>query len=169
MHLIVDGYNVIRQSPELLTLEARNLEDGRHALLTMLAAYQRRSGHKITVVFDGWQGGDRKETRDRYLGILIIFSRLGEPADDVIKRLLQKEGARALVVSSDRELQDCAARSGAAWIESSQFESQYLLRPDSSDAGADESYSSSRGPAKKGPARRLPKTRRKLQQRLKKL
>jgi len=169
MHLIVDGYNVIRQSPELQALEARELEEGRHALLELLATYRRRSGHKITVVFDGWGGGDLKETRDRHQGILMIFSRRGEPADEVIKRLLVQEGARALVVSSDRALQECAARAGAAWIESSHFELHYLLSRSPSPGDDGEEASPDRRPAKKGPSRRLPKTQRRLQQRLKKL
>jgi predicted RNA-binding protein with PIN domain len=169
MHLIVDGYNVIRQSPGLLALEARDLEDGRQALLDLLGAYRDRSGHKITVVFDGWQGGSRNETRDRRHGVTVIFSRLGEPADEVIKRLLRREGARALVVSSDRELQDCASHAGAAWIESAQFEAQYLLRQESPSCADKEDPSPGRGPDKKGPSHRLPKARRKLQQRLKKL
>ena len=88
MHLIIDGYNVIRQSLELQLLDARELEAGRTALLARLAAYRERHRHKITVVFDGWLGGDLKETRDRHQGMLIIYSRRGEKADEVIKRLL---------------------------------------------------------------------------------
>ncbi len=105
MHLIIDGYNVIRQSQELQRLDARELEAGRTALLARLAAYRERCRHKITVVFDGWLGGDPKETRDRRQGMLIIYSRRGEKADEVIKRLLAAERQRAVVVTSDREIQ----------------------------------------------------------------
>jgi predicted RNA-binding protein with PIN domain len=72
MHLIIDGYNLIRQSPDLQRLDARDLELGREALLKRLAAYRSRSHHQITVVFDGWQGGDFKESRDRQQGMAII-------------------------------------------------------------------------------------------------
>ena len=72
MYLIVDGYNVIRQSPRLQFLDAMDLQAGREALLELLAHYRRRSRHQITVVFDGWQHGDLKESRDRYEGILVI-------------------------------------------------------------------------------------------------
>src|SRR5512140_857501 len=101
MHLIIDGYNVIRQSQELQLLDARELEAGRLALLARLAAYRERHRHKITVVFDGWLGGDLRETRDRCQGMLIIYSRRGEKADEVIKRLLTDERQRAVVVTSD--------------------------------------------------------------------
>ncbi len=167
MHLIIDGYNLIRQSLELQLLDARELEAGRRALLARLAPYRERSRHKITVVFDGWLGGDLKETRDRQAGILIIYSRLGEKADEVIKRLLTTERQRAVVVTSDREIQTWAQEVGAAWITAPQFEMQYLLAP----AGESREESEATGPRrlKKGPAHRLPKGERRRQQRLKKL
>ena len=92
MHLIVDGYNVIRQSPRLQFLDVMDLQAGREALLELLAHYRSRSHHQITVVFDGWQHGGLKESRDRHQGILIIYSRRGERADEVIKRLLARSG-----------------------------------------------------------------------------
>ncbi len=169
MHLIVDGYNVIRQSPRLQSLDAMDLQAGREALLELLAHYRSRSHHQITVVFDGWQRGDLKESRDRHQGILVIYSRRGERADEVIKRLLHQERERALVVTSDREIQVCAEQAKAAWINASQFESSHLQDPSGAadpDAGAD---LSARGTHKKGPARRLSKRLRQRQQRLKKL
>jgi predicted RNA-binding protein with PIN domain len=121
MHLIVDGYNVIRQSPRLQFLDVMDLQAGREALLELLAQYRRRSHHRITVVFDGWQRGDLKESRDRYEGILVIYSRRGERADEVMKRLLVQERERALVVTSDREIQVCAEQAKAAWINAGEF------------------------------------------------
>jgi predicted RNA-binding protein with PIN domain len=169
MHLIVDGYNVIRQSPRLQFLDAVDLQAGREALLELLAHYRSRSHHQITVVFDGWQRGDLKESRDRHQGILIIYSRRGERADEVIKRLLHQERERALVVTSDREIQVCAEQAQAAWINASQFESSHLHDP-AGAAGPDaEATPSARGTQKKGPAKRLSKRLRQRQQRLKKL
>ena len=127
MHLIIDGYNLIRQSIELQLLDAREMEAGRRRPVGAACALRERSRHKITVVFDGWLGGDLKETRDRQAGILIIYSRLGEKADEVIKRLLTTERQRAVVVTSDREIQTWAQEVGATWITAPQFEMQYLL------------------------------------------
>jgi uncharacterized protein len=169
MHLIVDGYNVIRQSPQLQFLDAMDLQSGREGLLALLAQYRHRSHHQITVVFDGWQNGDLQECRDRHQGIAIIYSRRGERADEVIKRLLHQERERALVVTSDREIQVCAEQTRAAWIDAGQFESSHLQDPAGAadpEAGAG---SSARGTCKKGPARRLSKRHRQRQQRLKKL
>jgi predicted RNA-binding protein with PIN domain len=169
LHLIIDGYNLIRQSPELQGMEAGGLEAGREALLSRLAAYrQSRSPGKITVVFDGWQGGGLTESRDRYRGIIIVYSRRGERADEVIKRLLAQERERAVVVSSDREIQTWAAQVGAAWVAAASFETLYLNHPEG--AAPDEADKPGAARArKKGPARRLPKQQRRRQQRLKKL
>ena len=169
MHLIVDGYNLIKQSPRLQVLDAMDLQAGREALLALLADYRRRSHHQITVVFDGWQRGDLKESRDRHQGILVIYSRRGEQADEVIKRLLHQERERALVVTSDREIQGCAEQAKAAWINASQFEAAHLQDPmEATDPDA-EANLAARGTQKKGPARRLSKRLRQRQQRLKKL
>ncbi|MCL4501977.1 MAG: NYN domain-containing protein [Deltaproteobacteria bacterium] len=167
MHLIIDGYNLIRQSQELQLLDARELEAGRQALLARLAIYRERSHHKITVVFDGWLGGNLKESRDRQAGILIIYSRRGEKADEVIKRLLTAERQRAVVVTSDREIQSWAQEAGATWITAPQFEMQYLLAPEGEPGEEPETAGSRR--SKKGPAHRLPKGERRRRQRLKKL
>ena len=168
MHLIVDGYNLIRQWPQLERLDAQELEAGRQALLALLGAYRRRSAHKVTVVFDGWQGGQPQESRDRSQGVMIIYSRLGERADEVIKRLLAREQSRAVVVSSDRELQDAARQAGAAWMDASQFAALHLTAM-GAEAQEEEAEIRPRGPHKKGPSRRAPKAQRRISQRLKKL
>lgn len=169
MHLLIDGYNLIRQSPALRHLDARDLEAGREALLERLALYRQcRPHHRLTVVFDGWQAGGATETRDLHWGVRVIYSRRGERADEVIKRLLAQEGPRALVVSSDRELQEQARRVGAAWVSSREFD---FLSSQAAGEGEPEEEDDPRprGPAKKGPARRLPKQERRRRQRLRKL
>jgi predicted RNA-binding protein with PIN domain len=168
LHLIVDGYNVIRQVPRLQSLDARDLEAGRAALLEALAAYRRtRPVHQVTVVFDGWQGGELQESRDRYRGLAVVYSRRGERADEVIKRLLHQEGRRAVVVSSDRELQIWARNIGAAWMAAAQFARLHLEGAGDSPEEHEEGFSPL--PGKKGPARRLPKPERRRRQRLRKL
>jgi uncharacterized protein len=169
MHLIVDGYNVIRQSPRLQFLDVMDLQAGRAALLEMLALYRSRSHHQITVVFDGWQHGDLQESRDRQQGILIIYSRRGERADEVIKRLLRQERERALVVTSDREIQVWAEQAHATWINAGQFEAAHLHDPAGAASPEADAAPPTRGTHKKGPAKRLSKRLRQRQQRLKKL
>jgi len=169
LHLIIDGYNLIRQSPWLSLLDARDLEEGRDALLASLCDYhQRRPQHRITVVFDGWQGGAWQENRDLYHGVGVVFSRRGERADEVIKRLLSREGSRAVMVSSDRELQDFAERVKATWVAAGEFETRYL-RGAANGQETENEDAPPRSGGKKGPARRLKKSLRQKKERLRKL
>ncbi len=121
MHIIVDGYNLIRQSDVLRGHERQSLEAGRKALIRGLAQYKRLRGHRITVVFDGWEGGSPLEERDLAGGVAIIYSRLGEKADEVIKRLVAAGSEEILVVTSDREIATFAARRGKSSIASPEF------------------------------------------------
>ena len=54
--------------------------------------------------------------------MLIIYSRRGEKADDVIKRLADRERERSLIISSDREIMVHAERVGAAVMSAEEFQ-----------------------------------------------
>jgi uncharacterized protein len=161
MHIIIDGYNLIRQSAVLRRYERTSLEAGRLALVRRLAAYQKARPHHLTVVFDGREGDSPTEQRDLMDGVLIVYSRRGETADEVIKRMVAKSGEETLVVTSDHQLADRVVRSGATAISSPEFEvrisglSERLPAGDS--AGDDREGDDRNGRGKKGPARRLSK------------
>lgn len=121
MWIIVDGYNLIRQSPTLQGLDRQDLEAGRQALLDRLRAYRLRRGHRITVVFDGKVGLPASETAGA--GVAVIYSK-GESADDVIRRLAAGVGAGGIIVTSDRELGRAAARMGVAVVSAPEFEAR---------------------------------------------
>lgn len=173
VHIIVDGYNVIRQSPVMESLDRQDLQLGREALVDKLAAYKRLKGHTITVVFDGTGELSFLGNRDREKGILIKFSRYGETADSVIKRMAAKEKQRALVVSSDREVADFSESQGAATIGAVEFEEKmemaaYMdLKGVSPESETDDGWIPTT--KKKGPSKRLPKKKRLNKKRLKKL
>jgi len=173
VHIIVDGYNMIRQSPVMGPLDRQDLQLGREALIDKLAAYKRLKGHKITVVFDGIGEAALYANRDREKGILIKFSRHGETADSVIKRMAVQEKQRALVVSSDREVAGFAASQGAATISSVEFEEKMEmaafmdLKGISPESGENDGWVPTT--RKKGPSKRLPKKKRLNRKRLKKL
>ncbi|MCE5262017.1 MAG: NYN domain-containing protein [Deltaproteobacteria bacterium] len=175
MHIIVDGYNLIRQSDTFRQSERKSLEEGRNALVRSLAGYRKLRGHRITVVFDGWVGGSPAEERDLAGGVAIIYSRLGEKADEVIKRLLEKGDEEILVVTSDREIATFAVRRGKTAISSVEFD-RLLERnatgsspvEDSGD-GRDDEDEDRTGLKGKGPARRLSKQKRAALARFRKL
>ena len=171
IHIIIDGYNLIRQSNRLSVLDRQDIMLGREALVDMLAAYRKIKPHRITVVFDGRDSPVFSPRRNRQKGISMRFSRRGESADDVIKRMAHKEREKALVVSSDREVADFSAARGAATIGAQEFETTIEMAAHSdSPAGEGED---SRGwiptTRKKGPSRKLSKKQRRNRMKIKKL
>ena len=172
-HLIIDGYNLIRQSPELLRHEKKELENGRAMLLLKLIAYQRIKHHAITVVFDGWAEGDIFDCRGKEGGIEIIFSRRGEKADEVIKRLAVQKKGEITVVTSDRDLGYSCALEGCTVVSSPEFLVKMDLVHYSHQKGEvnekEDNKPHVRSTKKKGPAKRAPKSTRHHQSLLKKL
>ena len=76
--------------------------------------------------------------RDRFQGMLIIYSRRGEKADEVIKRLADRERERALIISSDREIMDHAERVGATVMSAEEFSLRLQLAGADDDLGEPE-------------------------------
>jgi predicted RNA-binding protein with PIN domain len=176
MHIIIDGYNLIRQSDSLRRFERLGLEKGREELIKRLAPYRKIKGHRITVVFDGWIGGPLREERLKEAGIHIIYSKRGEKADEVIKRIARKRsGEELVVVTSDRQIAEAVGRSGGVAITSPEFETRMVLEGEAvllSEKGVspdeDDDEELKRG-GKKGPARRLSKKERLTERRRRKL
>lgn len=168
LHLIVDGYNLIHASLSLQQLAHEDLQQSREELLKLLSEYKQQKHHRITVVFDGWIAGSISEHTYHVSGIRILFSRQGEQADRVIQRLVQKEKERAVVVSSDRQVADHARKHGAVSLSSQDFESILFGAPEPEYASTTPALHTP-STTKKGPAKRLPRRKRKTMARLKKL
>ena len=174
MHILIDGYNLIRQSIHLRRFERQSLEAGRKALIAWLSEYQSRKDHRITVVFDGWISGPVQEERDYSSGIHIIYSSRGVKADDVLKRITASIDEEILVVSSDREIASYAMRRGKATLSSLEFETivdrQLAAPADENFAGMkDDDEEDSRAGHKKGPAHRLSRAQKQAQSKIRKL
>ena len=175
MHILIDGYNLIRQSVNLKRFERQSLEVGRNALIAWLADYRRKKDHLITVVFDGWKNGQPQEERDYSSGISIIYSSRGVKADDVLKRITASTDEEILVVSSDREIASYAARRGKATLLSAEFESivNKQLSPSTDEQIAslkdEDEEENSRPISKKGQAHKLSRAQRHAQHKIKKL
>ena len=107
-HLLVDGYNVTKTAYPALQLEAQRVR-----LVTGLKALQARTGAEVTVVFDGADEASGAPASSRQ--VRVLFSRSGETADEVIRRLARHEpqGRPVVVVSSDKEVVEGVLRAGA--------------------------------------------------------
>lgn len=173
MHIVVDGYNLIRQSPHLSALDRRDLQAGREALVDALAAYKKTKPLPITVIFDGRDAPPGMPRRERLKGIDLRYSQPGESADTVIKRMAAGQREKLMVVSSDNEVAAYAAAKGAAVISSAEFEERMAMArmADAKGAGEENSVSVDRSSTtkKRGPARRLPKRQRRMRRKIDKL
>ena len=171
IHIIIDGYNLIRQSEHLSLLDLQDIQMGRDTLVDMLAAYKKAKRHRITFVFDGTTAPLFSQQRDRHKGISIIFSRKGESADSVIKKMAYKERQRALVVSSDQDIVQSVTANGAATVSANDFENKLTMsmNMDGLQFDRDDNIGWQPTTKKKGPSRRLSKRQRKNSAKIRKL
>lgn len=109
VHLIVDGYNVTKTGYPDLSLERQ-----RTRLVNGLAALAAQSGAEVTCCFDGATVHGRVPALSAR-GVRVRFSKPGEIADELIRRLVRAEppGRPVVVVSSDREVAEDVRRDGA--------------------------------------------------------
>jgi predicted RNA-binding protein with PIN domain len=171
MHIVIDGYNLIRRSARFGALDLQDLQSGRDALVDALAAYKKIKAFEITVVFDGMAAAPGMQQRDKHKGIVLHYSRAGETADAVIKQMARSQKHKLLVVSSDHEITDYAAANGAGVISTEEFEKRMVMAQlMEMDGGLeDDDVDRPSGTQKKGPARRTSKRQRKMHRKIGKL
>lgn len=116
LHLLVDGYNVTKTGyPEI------SLESQRNRLLAGLGALAARfSGAEITCVFDGTAAANRPTAVPVPRGVRVLFSAMGELADELLVRLVRSEpgGRPVAVVTNDREVVTAVSAAGARTLPS---------------------------------------------------
>ncbi|MGB7952268.1 MAG: NYN domain-containing protein [Candidatus Binatia bacterium] len=163
MDIIIDGYNLIGSQTGL----SGNLEGKRSGLVQQLASYQRRKGYRVTIVFDGWRSGGLDEVKEKSEEVSIVYSRLGEKADNVVIRLARQRGSGCVVVTSDNEVRNAVERFGAVALHAAEFSA--TLRDVAFSIDADDPEDSERAGPKKGNPKRLSKKERKRREKLHKL
>ncbi len=168
-HIVIDGYNVIGSEQGL----RGDLERKRADLVSEVVLYQKRTGHSLTTVFDGWRAGPTDETRQQIGNVTVVFSRFGEKADAVIERMAHEIRTTCIVVTSDRDLRRSVESSGAVALYVGEFLTKMRKVPMESNPVKDDSDFDAPprrpGGQKKGNPRRLSKAERVRRERLAKL
>lgn len=108
VRILVDGYSLLHQWPELAPGAPRHSAKAREALVTKLTAYRDATHTPITIVFDG-QGapaGIPKSLSTREVEVL--FSKGNKTADMVIERAAYRfrEYGPVLVITDDHAERD---------------------------------------------------------------
>lgn len=120
-YLIVDGYNVISNWPELVRFKEQSLEQAREVLVHILVNYGAWQGDKIIIVFDGHQVKGGVEHREKAgPGVEVVFTREGETADNYIERIISSFVPQDIVqvATSDWVEQQIVWRKGAMRLSS---------------------------------------------------
>lgn len=162
MEIIVDGYNVIAFDQGL----SRDLERKRNRLLQQLSEYRERKEFRVTVVFDAWNFHSTQVVTEGREGVQVLYSRVGEKADDVIVRITKAKGGSCVVVTSDREVRRAVEKFGAVAISASEFTD--ILR-NLENPGMMVDPVEERETSKKGNPHRLSKAERKRRETIRKL
>ena len=103
VRILVDGYSLLHNWPELAPGAARHSEAARDALIETLTQYQDSKGTPVTVIFDG-TGSRRAKPKNAAAGVVeVLYSRAGQTADDMIERAAHRfqEYGEVLVVTDD--------------------------------------------------------------------
>jgi len=134
--------------------------------------YHKRKGHDIAVVFDGWKTGGAQENHSIVGGVRVIYSRLGEKADSVIRRMVFSDRRGWVVVTSDRDVAATAWAAGAVPISSADFmtvlEKRCVDRV-TCEEGDEEQEEEYFRPARKGNPKKLSKKEKAIRKTLSKL
>ncbi|NLC52212.1 MAG: NYN domain-containing protein [Firmicutes bacterium] len=116
--LIVDGYNIINNWPELSALKQANFGASRCKLIQVLQECSPGLWHKIIIVFDAYKVKGQQETHIRLGPVEIIYTKEGETADNLIERIIRPlvDEYDVAVASSDALEQSMILGKGARRI-----------------------------------------------------
>ena len=116
VRILVDGYSLLHNWPELAEGWPRHSEAARDALVEILTQYQDACGTPVTVFFDG-SGARRSKPKNNSSGAVeVLFSSSGQTADDLIERAAHRfqPYGEVLVVTDDFAERDTVSGFGGA-------------------------------------------------------
>jgi uncharacterized protein len=101
--ILVDGYSLLHNWPELAPGRPRHSARVREELVHVLTRYHDATGTPVTIFFDGSGAPAGTLTHASSPGVEVLFSRAGQTADDLIERAAHRFSAygEALAVTDD--------------------------------------------------------------------
>jgi len=112
--ILVDGYSLLHNWPELAPGQPRHSARARDELVYVLTRYQDAIGERITIFFDGTGAPYNTLANESSEAVEVLFSRAGQTADEMIERAAHRYQAygEVLVVTDDRAERDMVAGMG---------------------------------------------------------
>jgi small GTP-binding protein len=114
-YLLVDGYNIIYASKELSDLARTDLKAARDSLIDILSNFQGFRREKVILVFDAYRVPGGREHLEENRGIVTIYTKEAETADQYIEKAAHEIGKKykVTVATSDAIEQVIVMSSGA--------------------------------------------------------
>jgi uncharacterized protein len=108
VRILVDGYSLLHNWPELATGQPRHSERAREELIQMLTRYHDATGEPITIFFDGAGAPPDAPKNESSRAVEVLFSQAGQTADDMIERAAHRfqSYGEVLVVTNDHAERD---------------------------------------------------------------
>lgn len=122
VRILVDGYSLLHNWPELAQGKPRYSMEARDELIRVLTLYRDATGTPITIVFDGAgrsAGTEFPSTPE----LEILYSRRGQTADQIIERVAARmsEYGEVLAVTDDYAERDTVFYQGGLASSCSNF------------------------------------------------
>jgi predicted RNA-binding protein with PIN domain len=114
VRILVDGYSLLHNWPELAPGKARHSAAARDELIHWLTLYRDAIGTPITIVFDGAGAPPGTPKPISTVELEVLYSGAGQTADDIIERAATRLAnyGEVLVVTDDFKERDTVASFG---------------------------------------------------------
>jgi hypothetical protein len=116
VRILVDGYSLLHNWPELAPDAPRHSERARDELVQILTKYHDVTGEPITIFFDGAGAPKNAPKNESSRDVEVLFSRAGQTADDMIERAAHRfqSYGEILVVTDDNAERDVVGGFGGS-------------------------------------------------------
>ena len=116
VRILVDGYSLLHNWPELAEDAPRHSARARDELIQILTRYHDATGEPITIFFDGAGAPSGVPKNESSRDVEVLFSRAGQTADDMIERAAHRfqDYGEVLVVTNDRAERDMVSGFGGS-------------------------------------------------------
>ena len=127
VRILVDGYSLLHQWPELAPGRPRHSAFARDELGAALTRYHDATGTPVTVFFDGAGSAPRPRNANGSPQVEVLYSRAGQTADDLIERAAArfKPFGEVLVVTDDIAERETVMHFGAHASSCGNFIAEY--------------------------------------------
>jgi predicted RNA-binding protein with PIN domain len=116
VRILVDGYSLLHNWPELAPGRARHSAAAREELIRRLTLYQDAVGTPVTIFFDGASGRSGRPPAASAAEVEVLYSRTGQTADQMIERSAHRFGpyGEVLAVTDDHAERDMVISLGGS-------------------------------------------------------